>query len=270
MSGLLKWRQIDKFDGQNVYSNNKVIYEVGNYLGGGSSGSVYQATDPSCVSDKSVALKILNPLGYKCFTSTQVEQSIILRKGVPWATKNPISTENIWWLLYPPTKQIFAAFEDQLRPNTLRELPLTKCVELWQWNPLNAEMLSEAELEKINIDKSKTATHLGRTYKLPIVSPRYLKFLKSRQLICREMHNMARIGGNANIVDLIEVLEMIQESKATLFLVLELVTGGELFDRMKSNIYNNNPEEFAHRYFSQLISGLDYCHKKGERVRFLQ
>ena len=40
------------------------MYEIGNYLGGGVSGSVYQATDLSS-NDKLVAIKILNPIGYK-------------------------------------------------------------------------------------------------------------------------------------------------------------------------------------------------------------
>ena len=55
------------------------------------------------------------------------------------------------------------------------------------------------------------------------------------------------------------------DSKAVLFLVLEFVNGGELFDRMKRT--GGGPgiasEEFARRYFCQLLSGIDYCHGKG-------
>jgi serine/threonine protein kinase len=76
------------------------------------------------------------------------------------------------------------------------------------------------------------------------------------------MANMAQVGEHPNIIDLLEVLELIQDSKTTLFLVIELINGGELFDRMKAGLHNNS-EDFARRYFTQLISGLHYCHKKG-------
>ena len=75
---------------------------------------------------------------------------------------------------------------------------------------------------------------------------------------------MIHVGEHPNIVDLLEVLELIQDSKAVLFLVLEFVNGGELFDRMKrSSGPGTLSDEFARRYFSQLLSGIDYCHRKG-------
>lgn len=37
---------------------------------------------------------------------------------------------------------------------------------------------------------------------------------------------------HGQVVGLQEVLEYVQDSKSTLFLVLDLVTGGELFDRI--------------------------------------
>jgi serine/threonine protein kinase len=46
-----------------------------------------------------------------------------------------------------------------------------------------------------------------------------------------------------------------------LFLVLELVTGGELFERI--NCEAGTPEGLALRYFKQLLSGIEYCHEKG-------
>ena len=63
-------------------------------------------------------------------------------------------------------------------------------------------------------------------------------------------------------------LHLHEDSKAVLFLVLEYVNGGELFDRMKRT--GGGPgiasEEFARRYFCQLLSGIDYCHGKGKRI----
>jgi serine/threonine protein kinase len=71
-------------------------------------------------------------------------------------------------------------------------------------------------------------------------------------MVCREMRNMIQIGEHQNIIDLIEVLELIQDTRTTLFLVLELITGGELFDKMKSGGIGNT-EDFARKYFNQLI-----------------
>ena len=59
------------------------------------------------------------------------------------------------------------------------------------------------------------------------------------------------------VVSLIEVLA----SKAKIFIVLELVTGGELFDKIVSSKRLN--EEQARFYFLQLVEGVEYCHKLG-------
>jgi hypothetical protein len=67
---------------------------------------------------------------------------------------------------------------------------------------------------------------------------------------------------------LFEVLEYVQDSKSTLFLALELVTGGELFDRIRNG--NGTSEATAQRYFRQLIDGVAYCHSKVSRVPSLQ
>jgi serine/threonine protein kinase len=258
-----KCSQVDKYDGQCIYAGGKVVYELGNYLGGGASGSVYQAFDPS---EKSVAIKILNPLGYKNLIFGQINQSTVLSKGVPWTVeqtqgKAPMTPENVWWLLHPTTKVIFAAFEDPHRLQ-LRELPLTRCVEIWGLNPLNIDVLTEAEAEKVNYSGASIHLH-NKEYRIPLVSPKYLRFLKSRQSVCREMQTMAQVGAHPNIISLLDVLELIQDSKTTLFLVLELINGGELFDRLKSGAVQGRSEDLSRRYFCQLISGLDYCHRRG-------
>lgn len=60
-----------------------------------------------------------------------------------------------------------------------------------------------------------------------------------------------------NIVGMVEVLA----SKTKIFIVLELVTGGELFDKIVQA--GKLTEEQARFYFQQLIDGVDYCHKLG-------
>lgn len=59
------------------------------------------------------------------------------------------------------------------------------------------------------------------------------------------------------IVSLVEVLA----SKTKIFIVLELVTGGELFDKIVS--CGKLSEVQARFYFCQLLEGLSYCHKMG-------
>jgi len=60
-----------------------------------------------------------------------------------------------------------------------------------------------------------------------------------------------------HVVNLLEVLA----SRTKIFIVLELVTGGELFDKIVTAGRFDEPT--ARKYFRQLISGVDYCHHQG-------
>ena len=60
-----------------------------------------------------------------------------------------------------------------------------------------------------------------------------------------------------HVVNLLEVLA----SRTKIFIVLELVTGGELFDKIVTA--GRFDEDNARNYFRQLISGVEYCHKQG-------
>ena len=75
-------RQVDKYDGQAIIVGGKEVYEIGNYLGGGASGSVYQATDLLAHDDSMVAIKILNPIGFKLASSSQIKECIVVHKGI--------------------------------------------------------------------------------------------------------------------------------------------------------------------------------------------
>jgi serine/threonine protein kinase len=317
-------RQVDKYDGQNIYVKDNVVYELGNYLGGGASGSVYQAFDtssPFC--EKSVAIKILNPRGYKRQPWDHFKNKcVVLVKGLPLTheqalNKAPFLQENVWWLLFASTRQIIAAYEDPVR-GQLRELTLPKCVEIWGWSPLTDDDFSENNvssnsvnnnpsvssssssssrfflldqncilaIEKRNIT-DRTIKYGQMTINIPKVSPKYIKWLLNRQAVCREMLNMMCVGDHPNVIGLVEVLELLQDSKATLFLVLEFVNGGiavvltlisgfvlicgagELFDRIRSGSVATS-EEFCRKYFVQLLSGLQYCHNKGMIWKFRQ
>ncbi len=56
-------------------------------------------------------------------------------------------------------------------------------------------------------------------------------------------------------------LELLNDSKSTIFLVLELAMGGELFDRIE--IDRGTSEATARHYFAQLLEGLAHCHAHG-------
>lgn len=144
----------------------------------------------------------------------------------------------------------------------MKELPLPKCVEIWGFHPFgyNASLSPELEAKK-NASSSLTATIGGRAVPLPIVAPKYLKWLRNRSRISREVCNMIKLRGHPSIVELKEVLELVQDTKSTLFLVMELVTGGELFERMRSS----HKEGFARKYFNQLLAGIEYCHTQGNQ-----
>lgn len=60
-----------------------------------------------------------------------------------------------------------------------------------------------------------------------------------------------------NVVKLYEVLA----SRTKIFIVLELITGGELFDKIVAE--GRFDENTARFYFRQLIKGLKYCHAQG-------
>lgn len=75
-------RRVDRYDGQVIWIDGDACYELGNYLGGGAAGVVYEAvdlrTDPTL---RSVAIKILNPVGFKLMPSGPLQRCLVAVKG---------------------------------------------------------------------------------------------------------------------------------------------------------------------------------------------
>ncbi|KAL7242031.1 hypothetical protein ACSBR1_014582 [Camellia fascicularis] len=74
--------------------------------------------------------------------------------------------------------------------------------------------------------------------------------------IKREISTMKLIR-HPNVIRMYEVMA----SKTKIFIVLEYVTGGELFDKISSK--GRLKEDEARKYFQQLINAVDYCHSRG-------
>lgn len=72
----------------------------------------------------------------------------------------------------------------------------------------------------------------------------------------REISILGRLRHH-NIIHLHEVLA----SRSKIYLVLDLVKGGELFSRVSN--YGRLSENLCRRYFQQLISAVGYCHSRG-------
>nr|KYP56820.1 CBL-interacting serine/threonine-protein kinase 3 [Cajanus cajan] len=89
-----------------------------------------------------------------------------------------------------------------------------------------------------------------------------LKYMMAEQ-IQREIATMKLIK-HPNVVQLYEVMG----SKTKIYIILEFVTGGELFDKILNN--GRMSEKEGRRYFQQLINAVDYCHSRGVYHRDLK
>ncbi|DBA02819.1 TPA: hypothetical protein N0F65_006609 [Lagenidium giganteum] len=260
--------KVDHYDGQAIFSHGELYYELGGYLGGGAAGVVYEAF---CMRTKRhVAIKILNPVGYKLVPSTLLSRCVVAVRGKspePLVGTNntaPLRSENVWWLVHPTTKQSIAAYECP-RTGMLRELTLPQCMDIWG-HEVHDQLQHAANVHNMADDPCGPGEFLevqvkNQMLKIPRIPKKFIKFAHMRQSIHREISNMSGIGQHENVLRLEEALELVQDSKCTTFLVLELAAGGELFDRIKLDCGTN--EATARRYFRQLVSGVAFCHACG-------
>mmetsp|Transcript_17526 Transcript_17526/g.22776 ORF Transcript_17526/g.22776 Transcript_17526/m.22776 type:complete len:520 (-) Transcript_17526:872-2431(-) len=244
--------QISNFDGQTIWDKHgNKMYEIGNYLGGGVAGVVYEVEH---VKDfQHFALKILNPVGYKLERKAVLKQCKVLVKGEMLnrfedGSYEPLDARHVWWLIHTPSSAVIAAYHDVEKGDLLREMTLPKCVGVWG-------------LAAVDSPSGRQVTCDGRLIDVPTLPQKYIDFLANRGKIFREILNMARLSVHVNVLRLFEVMELLQDSKCTLFLVLELAKGGELFDRIA--IDQGASEDVAKKYLRQLLEGLEHCHEQG-------
>ncbi|GBG30095.1 Protein kinase, putative [Hondaea fermentalgiana] len=327
----METRRISKYDGQTIQVDEKDAYELGNYLGGGSSGVVYECVH--AVSRDHFAMKILHSSHLKLVRSVALARYVAVattdgqeasmsgtdgnknddndnnekranrprklslsgvehgnhratqhqadatgasaREGPspmneansdrPGASSSAqltcaeLSEADVRWMVHPGSKSVVAAAIDR-RSGQLRELTLKQCMSLY-----GTEV---DKLEAINTIVKRKVPSLGCAVNVPRVPQKYMQFLRQRQQTCNEIRNMQKIRGHENVLQLFEVLELVQESKSTLFLVLELASGGELFDRIR--VDEGCDEQTALHYFRQVLSGVAYCHSRGLAHRDLK
>ncbi|KAJ0980732.1 hypothetical protein J5N97_008987 [Dioscorea zingiberensis] len=109
-----------------------------------------------------------------------------------------------------------------------------------------------------NFAKVKFARNVetGENVAIKILDKEKLFRHKMIDQIKREIATMKLIK-HPNVIRMFEVMA----SKTKIYIVLEFVTGGELFDKIASN--GKLKEDEARKYFQHLINAVDYCHSRG-------
>jgi serine/threonine protein kinase len=113
--------------------------------------------------------------------------------------------------------------------------------------------------------KVRKALHVetGRSFAIKCLDKAQIEHQNMGAQLKREIAVMKMIKSK-NIVQFYECLA----SKSNVYLVLELVTGGELFELLVKE--GRFSEDKARFFFRQLVEGVQCCHKKGVAHRDLK
>jgi len=128
--------------------------------------------------EETVAIKVLNPVGFRTLAPQVTNTCVVARDGDDFnpALGIPMEDRHVWWLVNPNSRNLrtlqrysadtassrpvkvdrgsaekglrislIAAYKDQ-RDGQIRELPLTRCIEIWGHVPFGA---SDAEFTQI-------------------------------------------------------------------------------------------------------------------------
>jgi len=108
-----------------------------------------------------------------------------------------------------------------------------------------------------NFGKVKVATHepTGKKVAVKILNRQKLRALEMGKKVRREIEIM-RLCNHAHIIRLYEVID----TQRDIFVILEYVSGGELFDYIVQ--HGKLQENEARRFFQQIVSGVGYLHQQ--------
>ncbi|KAH7279957.1 hypothetical protein KP509_37G045000 [Ceratopteris richardii] len=104
--------------------------------------------------------------------------------------------------------------------------------------------------------KVRVAQHVSTGYKVAvkILSKRKIKMTNMEEKVTREI-KILKLFMHPHIIRLYEAID----TPADIFLVMEHVNNGELFDYIVEKGRLSDDE--ARRFFQQIISGVEYCHR---------
>ena len=103
--------------------------------------------------------------------------------------------------------------------------------------------------------KVKLAYHIitGMKVAVKILNKGKIKHMEMAEKVRREI-NILKMCTHPHIIRLYEVVD----TPSDIFVIMEYVPGGELFDYIVSR--GRLPPDEARRFFHQIISGIEYCH----------
>ncbi|KAI0561785.1 Serine/threonine protein kinase [Gracilaria domingensis] len=106
--------------------------------------------------------------------------------------------------------------------------------------------------------KVRLAIHSGthQRYACKILDKSFIRQREQNRHVKNEIDALARLN-HKNVVQLVEVINTAKR----IYIIMELVSGGELFDVITKN--NRLTEPQARYYFHQLVEGVHYCHRRG-------
>ena len=102
----------------------------------------------------------------------------------------------------------------------------------------------------------KKGTHIltGESVAIKILEKDKIKDNSDVKRVTRELHILKQLR-HPNLIQLYEIIE----TQTTLYLIMEMASGGELFDHIVSK--NKLSEQEACRIYQHMISGIEYLSK---------
>ncbi|KAJ8627242.1 hypothetical protein MRB53_020549 [Persea americana] len=113
--------------------------------------------------------------------------------------------------------------------------------------------LGEGTFAKVKFARN---SETGENVAIKIIDKEKLLKHKMIEQIKREISTMKLIK-HPNVIQMHEVMA----SKTKIYIVMEFVTGGELYEKIATQ--GRLKEDEARKYFQQLINAVDYCHSRG-------